>query len=684
MLISINQKVLWREGGPALPPSWTPNAIGKESEPNPFGYLRKTRETRTPPERESDPQGKPTEMRAKERGKSECCPVMGWIRTVTSSYAKAGRLPQGLSEQEHLSYPTQEEKQMTAEEDSAGASFHGVTDWHDIDWHAANQNVRRLQARIVQATKEKRWSKVKVLQRLLTHSFSGKVLAVRRVTENQGKNTPGVDKVTWNTPQKKLNAVYSLRQRDYHPQPLRRVFIPKKSGQKRGLGIPAMKCRAMQALYLLALDPIAETTADPNSYGFRPGRSTADAIAQCFGMLARQDSPQWILEGDIKSCFDKISHEWLLAHIPMEKAMLKKWLKAGYRDRGVLYPTKEGTPQGGCISPVIANMTLDGLETRLQEAFPQEVKRKDGRYASKVHLIRFADDFVITGRSKEQLENEVKPLVEQFMRERGLQLSPEKTVITHIEEGFDFLGQNIRKYKTGKRYKLLIKPSQKNIHTFLEKIRAIVKANKALSAGKLIRKLNPLIRGWALYHQHVVSKETFTTIDDVIHRLVRQWTKRRHPQKADAWTAKKYFKTVGENKWVFYGTIEEQTHYLTDAAHIPIKRHIKIRGEANPYDPTWENYYEKRLDVKMVDTHKGKQWLIHLWKEQGGLCPICHQKITKITGWHSHHILWRSKGGPDTKDNRVLLHPTCHQQVHSQEITVTKPPPLTKKGVRKA
>jgi RNA-directed DNA polymerase len=250
-----------------------------------------------------------------------------------------------------LDETTKEERQMTAEEppegDAAGASFHGATDWHAIDWHKANCTVRRLQARIVQATKEKRWGKVKALQHLLTHSFSGKALAVRRVTENQGKNTPGVDKVTWNTPQKKLNAVYSLRQRDYHPQPLRRVYIPKKNGKKRALGIPVMKCRAMQALYLLALDPIAETTADPNSYGFRPGRSTADAIGQCFGLLARRDSPQWILEGDIKSCFDQISHAWLLTHIPMEKAMLKKWLEAGYIDHGVLYPTKEGTPQGG-------------------------------------------------------------------------------------------------------------------------------------------------------------------------------------------------------------------------------------------------------------------------------------------------------------------------------------------------
>src|SRR5437773_4102763 len=206
-----------------------------------------------------------------------------------------------------LDQTTQEEKQMTAEQNTAGASFHGVTDWHDIDWKSVSHTVRRLQARIVQATKEKRWGKVKALQRLLTHSFSGKALAVRRVTENQGKSTPGVDRVLWNTPQKKLNAIYSLRQRDYHPQPLRRVYIPKKNGKKRALGIPVMKCRAMQALYLLALNPVAETTADPHSYGFRPGRSTADAIEQCFGMLARSDSPHWILEGDIQSCFDHAS-----------------------------------------------------------------------------------------------------------------------------------------------------------------------------------------------------------------------------------------------------------------------------------------------------------------------------------------------------------------------------------------
>ncbi len=432
-----------------------------------------------------------------------------------------------------------------SEEQIAGASFHEVTDWHAIDWQSVNQNVRRLQERIVKATKEGKWNKVKALQRLLTHSFSGKALAVRRVTENQGKNTPGVDQVLWNTPQKKLNAMYSLRQRDYHPQPLRRIYISKKNGKKRPLGIPVMKCRAMQALYLLALTPVAETTADPHSYGFRPGRSTADAIEQCFTVLARQSSPPWILEGDIKGCFDAISHSWLLTHIPVEKTMLKKWLKAGYLEQKVLHATEEGTPQGGIISPVLANMTLDGLEAVLQAKFPHNTKRNGKYYAPKLHLIRYADDFIITGTSKEFLEKEVKPLVEQFLRERGLQLSPEKTVITPIEEGFDFLGQNVRKYPAGKRHKLLIKPSKKNVQTFLEKVRATVKANKALTAARLIIKLNPMIRGWTNYHQHVVSKETFSFVDDATYRVIREWIKRKHPRKTKEWIAKKYFKSTG-------------------------------------------------------------------------------------------------------------------------------------------
>jgi RNA-directed DNA polymerase len=387
---------------------------------------------------------------------------------------------------------------MTAVATPAGATSHGAVDWHAIEWRKVHRNVRRLQARIVKAAQAGRWGKVKALQHLLTHSFSAKAWAVKRVTENQGKRTPGVDGETWNTPRKKAQGIQSLRQRGYRTHPLRRVYIPKANGKKRPLGIPTMRDRAMQALYKLALDPIAETLGDPNSYGFRTGRSTADAIEQCFTCLSRKGAAEWILEGDIKRCFDHISHEWLLKHIPIDKHILTQWLKAGVIDKNVFTPTPAGTPQGGVISPVLANMTLDGMERMLAERFP---KGSDRQREAKVHLIRYADDFVVTGSSKELLGNEVKPLIEKFMRERGLELSSEKTRLTHIEDGFDFLGQNVRKYQG----KLLIKPAQKNVKASLKKVRATIKANSQATAGHLIAQLNSLIRGWATYHCHSVA-----------------------------------------------------------------------------------------------------------------------------------------------------------------------------------
>ena len=252
---------------------------------------------------------------------------------------------------------------------TVGAVSIEAAEWYAIDWRAINRNVRRLQVRIVQATKVGRWNKVKALQRLLTCSYSGKVLAVRRVTENNGKETPGVDRIIWETPEEKTKAVHDLKRRGYQPQPLRRVYIPKKSDRKmkRPLGIPTMKDRAMQALHLLALDPVVETTADKNSYGFRQQRSCADAIDQCFKALSHAPNTQWILEADVKSCFDRISHAWILAHVPMDRTILQQWLKSGYMDKHVLYETTDGTPQGGIISPALANCALDGLERLLQE-----------------------------------------------------------------------------------------------------------------------------------------------------------------------------------------------------------------------------------------------------------------------------------------------------------------------------
>ena len=587
-----------------------------------------------------------------------------------------------MSVMKQIAYRSDQYAQQTNMPDSeTGASFPPDNEWHSINWRKVNQEGRRLQARIVKATQEKRWGKVKALQRLLTHSFSGKALAVRRVTENQGKRTPGVDGEIWNTPAKKAQAIQRLKQHGYKAQPLRRVYIDKSSGNgKRPLGIPCMIDRAFQMLYKFALDPIAETTGDPNSYGFRLNRSTADAISRCFMVFCRKTSATWILEADLRSCFDTSSHQWLLENIPIDKQMLTQWLKAGVIDKKLFQPTQAGAPQGSPISPVIANLTLDGMEQLLKRKLP----RKDAIGVNlKMHLIRFADDFIVTSSSKEVLEQQVIPILEQFSSERGLELSPEKTKITHIEQGFDFLGQNVRKYNN----KLLIKPSRKNIKAFLTKVRAIIKANKQTTAGDLIQQLNPVIRGWALYHRHVVSKQVFNRVDNAIYHALWRWAKRRHSNKSHTWIARKYFRPTPKHQWKFRGQGTDKqgkptTFYLIDAARTPIQRHVKIKSEANPYDPQWEIYFEKRIDTKMKDQLWYSQQLYSLWHSQQGRCPICHQKITEETGWARHHITWRSHGGSDTLDNLVLLHPNCHRQVHSQKLSVVKPRPS--KGVIEA
>ncbi|NTU52297.1 MAG: group II intron reverse transcriptase/maturase [Chlorobiaceae bacterium] len=463
-----------------------------------------------------------------------------------------------------------------------------VPDWQGLDWSRVNHQVKRLQARIVKATQEGRLGKVKALQWLLTHSFSGKALAVKRVTENRGKHTPGIDNNVWKTSKAKANAIASLKRRGYKPLPLRRVHIPKRNGKTRPLGIPTMKDRAMQALYLLALEPVAETTADANSYGFRPRRSTADAAEQCFICLAKRNQAQWVLEADIAGCFDAISHEWLVDNIPVDTSILRQWLKAGFVFKNELFPTVAGTPQGGIISPVLANMTLDGLEQALATAFPQAT-----RQGLKMNMVRYADDFVITGHSKEWLEKEVMPVLVGFLAERGLSLSQEKTRITHITEGFDFLGWNVRKYGE----KLLIKPSKANIKSHLTKVQEIIKANKTATQPSLIRMLNPVLRGWANYHRHVIAKDTFARNDNRIWLMLWRWADRRHPNKPSYWVMRKYFKTRGGRTGTFAAREETGGNdeiQLIREADTPIRRHVKIRGGANPHDPAWAQYFAVR------------------------------------------------------------------------------------------
>lgn len=543
-----------------------------------------------------------------------------------------------------------------------------ATCWEAIDWQKALAYVKKLQVRIVKAQKEGHYSKVKSLQWLLTHSFYAKALAVKRVTSNQGKRTSGVDHELWLTPQAKFNAISKLNRRGYHPQPLRRHYIPKKNGKMRPLGIPTMTDRAMQTLYKFSLEPIAETYADPNSYGFRIGRSTHDAIEQCFTDLNKGKSPEWILEGDIKGCFDHISHEWLLENIPMDTQILEKWLKCGYVETRKLFPTDEGAPQGGTISPTLMNMTLDGLERLLQERLPTRQKVNGRTHFNKLNFVRYADDFIITGESPEFLRDKVLPIVKEFLTERGLQLSEEKTVITHIEDGFDFLGKNIRKYNG----KLLIKPSKTSVKSFLEKVRSIIKGNKSTKQETLIRKLNPVIRGWVNNQRYVVSSKVFSRVDYEIYKCLWQWAKRRHKKKSHKWIAQKYWHHIGSRQWTFSVPYENQStegeplycklEYATDTKIIRFK---KIVAEANPFDECWTDYFEEREGEKLLNSTKGREKLLTIWRRQHRRCPVCGDLITSETGFKVHT--------PAGKNSlKIMVHKECHEEIHSL-ITTFEP-----------
>jgi RNA-directed DNA polymerase len=472
-----------------------------------------------------------------------------------------------------------------------GAPLTSKEDWRAINWQAAEKLVFRIQMRIAKAMRDRKYNKVKVLQRLLTRSYSAKCMAVRKVASNKGAKTPGIDSETWNTNKQKAEAVSSLRHKGYKPLPVRRVYIAKSNGKRRPLGICSMKDRAMQALSLFALEPVAETQADANSYGFRSYRSCADAIEQCFAVLARKNAAKWILEGDIKSCFCKISHKWMEDNVLMDTKLLRKWLKAGHMEKGTLVQSKEGTQQGSVISPCITVITLSGLEAVVKVG----PKRTD-----KVHVISYADDFVITGNSKELLENHIKPKVLDFLQQRGLELSEEKTRITGIEQGFDFLGHNIRKYNG----KLLIKPAKKNIKNFLQEIRRTIKTNPTAKTENLINLLNPKVRGWTNYFCHVVSSKVFSYVDKQIYKALFSWAKRRDPNKGVRWVIDKYYRSKGLRNWIFSAKVVYEggkTKFvdLFYAKQVKITRHIKIKANATPFDPSFLDYFANRVSKRI-------------------------------------------------------------------------------------
>jgi RNA-directed DNA polymerase len=460
--------------------------------------------------------------------------------------------------------------------------------WESIDWNQVKNDVNRLQSRIAKATVKGDNNKAKRLQYLLAHSFSAKAYAVKKVTTNKGKNTSGIDKKLWSTSASKMKAVIALTDKHYKAKPLKRVYIAKKGkDKKRPLGIPIMYDRAMQTLYALTLEPIAETKGDNMSFGFRRGRSAKDACEQIFNVLARECSPTWILEGDIKGCFDNINHKWLLENIPMDKSIMKQFLKSGFIYEGKLFPTDMGSPQGGAISSLYANMTLDGLEKVIQDKYHRNSKgniENHYRAKTKVNLVRYADDFIITANTKEVAE-ELKDIVSNFLDTRGLILSEEKTTITHIDVGFDFLGWTFRKFKG----KLIVKPSKSSIKSLIRKCSNIIlKQGKASTQSELIRRLNQVIRGWTNYHRHTVASQVFSNINNTLYYLLLYWAKHRHPNKSKWWRLNRYWHEKNLKRWVFM----TDEYCLINLRRIKIVRHPMLQISKTPF--LHQNYYMKR------------------------------------------------------------------------------------------
>ena len=477
--------------------------------------------------------------------------------------------------------------QMTVEQTGAPGDL--TKGWKAIDWQKARAEVRRLQMRIAKAVKEKKPGKVKALQWILTHSHYAKALAVKRVTSNKGKKTPGVDGILWKSARANMQAVCRLRQHGYRAQPLRRVYIRKKSGKLRPLSIPTMFDRAMQALYKLALAPVAETTADRNSYGFREGRSCADAVAAAFNALSKPNSATWIWEADISGCFDNISKSWILANIPMETRILTQWLDAGYVEDGIAYPTRKGTPQGGIISPTIMNMTLDGLEQAVRCAVPRRVR---------VNVIRYADDFIVTAKSRQLLEEHVIPAVTRFLAVRGLTLSAEKSQIVYIRDGFTFLGQTFRKHGDT----LHITPSKEGVLALVRKVGTLIREYVGAPVAALIKKLNQMLRGWGNYHRHVVASEAFRRVDSYVYEQLWRMIRRRHPTKSKGWLIRQYWLAAGK-KWRFsvkkmMSNGKTKVYQLLRVSTLGIKRHIKIKADANPYMAEYAKYFADRRHKK--------------------------------------------------------------------------------------
>ncbi len=539
------------------------------------------------------------------------------------------------------------------------------TDWHSIDWQKTNRIVKNLRQRIFKATCNGNWKTVRNLERLLMKSYSNILLAVRRCTQlNQGKKTAGIDGLVVLNPKGRGILVDALTKFiPWKPLPTKRVYIPKSNGKKRPLGIPSLIDRCLQAIVKNALEPCWEAQFERSSYGFRPGRSTHDAIEKIFCGIRPNGKKKWVVDADIKGCFDNIDHKFLMKTIgnfPARK-LIEKWLKAGYVDKSTFHPTESGTPQGGICSPILANITLHGIESALGIRYD-----KRGQIIGNRIVIRYADDFICLCETEEDAKTAVKQLNE-WLKHRGLQLNEEKTRIVHITKGFDFLGFNIRHYRDDSRksgYKLLIKPSKESIKDIKTKLKEVWLKYCAFDVKTLVSKLNPIIRGWANYFRVGVSRKVFEELDYWMHKRARRYAKRMHPDKNDAWRKKRYFGKFNlerNDKWVF-GDFESGIHLLK-FTWFKIQRHVLIPGLSTPDDPNPEVQQWFKEHRKRQSKNYKNSWQ-KLSKNQNFVCPRCKESLFNGEQLHTHHIIPKSKGGKDTYKNLQLVHLICHQQIH--------------------
>jgi RNA-directed DNA polymerase len=537
------------------------------------------------------------------------------------------------------------------------------TDWQAVDWQLANRRVRNLRCRIFRASQQGDHRKVRSLQRLMLRSYSNTLVSVRRVTqENAGKQTAGVDDVVVITPQGRAMLADKLQRhtQPWKAQPARRTYIPKANGKLRPLGIPTVFDRAMQARVKNALEPEWEARFEATSYGFRPGRSAHDAIQQLQALGRATASKRWIVDADIEGAFDNIDHAFLLNTIAgfPARELVKQWLKAGFLDGGVFHETPAGTPQGGVISPLLANIVLHGMEAALG------VWRRDGRIRSDRAVVRYADDYVVFCKTREDAEVVLVELA-AWLAERGLRPSPAKTRIVHLTQGFDFLGYNVRLYRhptTRRGYRLLIKPSKESIRKLRERLRCEWLALRGQSAHVVISRLNPIIRGWANYFRNAVSKRVFNSLDNWMWRRCIRYARHTHPRKGWAWLVRRYFGRFnrGRNdRWVFGD--KNTGKYLLKFAWTPIRRHVQVRGTSSPDDPQLRRYWEARRAQTSVFFGIDQA----LARRQRYLCPVCHDSLFNGEKLHRHHVVHRKDGGGDELSNRRLLHRFCHQQIHS-------------------